>query len=233
MSWNSSFNGFPKETLKFYADIAENNSKPWFEQHRRDFDDFVMRPARAFVVEMGERLRKISPKINADPRVNKSLFKIHRDTRFSPDKTPFKTYLGIMFWEGERKRMECSCYYFHLNSTTLMVGSGIYMFPKPHLEEYRKSVIHPERGSALAEIIAILETDGFQLGGRAYKKTPRGFDPQHERAELLLHKGLYAGVEDSIPKALHSSELLDTCFDRFERMAPLHKWLVAMTGRIS
>ena len=79
----SPFTGFPKETLKFFADLAANNNKPWFDLHKPDYEKFVMAPTRDFVVSLGERLRELAPDVVADPRVNKSIFRIYRDIRFS------------------------------------------------------------------------------------------------------------------------------------------------------
>lgn len=107
------FNGFPKEYFSFFNNLKKNNSKQWFEKHRGEYDEFVMHPAREFVTGMGEKLRKIAPEVNAIPKINKSLFKINRDVRFSKDKSPYKTYMGIWLWEGDRKRMESSGFYLH------------------------------------------------------------------------------------------------------------------------
>ena len=104
MADKPSFNGFPKEGLKFLANLKKNNTKLWFEQHREDYNEFVLGPARDFVVAMGDKLKKISPKIIADPRIDKSIFRIYRDTRFSKDKSPYKTNIGIYFWEGKSKK---------------------------------------------------------------------------------------------------------------------------------
>ncbi len=233
MSDSISFKGFPKECVRFFANLTENNNKLWFDQHRNEYDTFVAAPSRAFVSEMGKRLKEISPAVHADPRVNKSLFKIHRDTRFSKDKTPFKTHMGIMFWEGNRPRMECSCYYFHLSPPNLIIGVGIYQFPKLLLEEYRNSVVNPLHGPQLGKAIdEVTQNTDFNLGGELYKKTPRGFDPEHKNAEFLLYKGLHIGTESKIPLEFYSSQILDYCFERYEKMAPLHRWLVAMTERV-
>jgi len=227
------FSGFPKECVTFFSELAENNNKPWFEKNKEDYENYVLAPAREFVVELGKRLRKISPKVNADPRPNKSLFRIHRDTRFSKDKTPYKTHLGIMLWEGSAPRMECSCYYFHLEPPNLMLGVGIYEFTKPALEDYRASVVHQTRGKQLAQAIKKITQNGeCTLGGRVYKKTPRGFDADHPNADLLLFNGLHAGVTTKIPKELYSSAIIDYCFARYKKMDPLHKWLVALTERV-
>ena len=78
-----SFNGFSPETLNFFAELTINNNKAWFEAHRSDFDNYVMAPSRDFVIALGDRLRELAPNVMADPRVNKSIFRIYRDTRFS------------------------------------------------------------------------------------------------------------------------------------------------------
>ena len=78
----------------------------WFKRHKNDYEELVLNPSRLFVSEMGELLRGIVPAINADPRVNRSLFRINRDTRFSKDKTPYKTHITLWFWEGLGPRME-------------------------------------------------------------------------------------------------------------------------------
>ncbi len=229
----TTFNGFPRKCNKFLKDLSRNNDKVWFEQNRDDYENLVLHPSREFVGAMGEKLRQISPAINADPRVNKSLFKIHRDTRFSQDKTPFKTHVGILFWEGHLKRMECSCYYFHLEPPQLMLGVGIYMFPKPHLEAYRKSVVDARHGPALARAVKqVTSHEGFTLGGKRYKKVARGFDPAHKHADLLLHNGLTVGVTGKIPDELYSDRIIEYCFERYRKMAPIHNWLVAMTEKM-
>ncbi len=226
------FAGFPRECVRFFAHLAKNNHKPWFETHREEYENFVMLPAQQFVVTMGKRLQKLSPKINADPRVNRSLFRLNRDVRFSKDKRPYKTNLAAMFWEGSKPRMECSCYYFHLEPPKLMLGVGIYMFTPEMLEVYRHACVHAKHGPALAKAVKqLLRNKGFTLGGGFYKKVPRGYDAAHMNAALLLHNGLHAGIETKIPKEFYSAKLLDYCFTRYKDMAPLHKWLVEVTGK--
>lgn len=222
----SAFNGFPKQCLDFYKGLAKNNNKLWFDSHRQDFDDFVLDPSRAFVFEMGKLLKKIAPGINADPRVNRSLFRIHRDTRFSKDKTPYKTHLAIWFWEGGTKRMECSGFYFHLEPQMLMLGAGLYRFPKELLETYRQAVVHPKLGPELVLAVKKVEEASYEVGGQHYKRTPRGFDPDHKNAKWLLNDGLFVGKEMKVPQLIHSEKLLDFCFEHFKKMAPLHKWLL-------
>ncbi|MFC1849367.1 DUF2461 domain-containing protein [candidate division CSSED10-310 bacterium] len=237
MNITGEFDGFNEGTVTFFADLLHNNTREWFADHKEDHEDNVVFPARLFIEAMGERLKEISPAIIADPRVNKSLFRINRDTRFSKDKQPYKTNLAIWFWEGEGKRMECSGFYFHLDADKLMLGTGIYMFEKPYLEEYRKSVIHPTFGPQLADAIEAVEGQVKGTGacalyhGERYKRVPAGYDPKHKYADLLLNKGLTAFVEGPIPKEFYSKSLLDYASTRYKKMAPVHHWLVKMVER--
>ncbi|MGH7496295.1 MAG: DUF2461 domain-containing protein [bacterium] len=227
-----SFGGFPRECVKFFIQLAQNNNKAWFEAHREEYENFVMQPAQEFVMAMGKRLQKLSPKVNADPRVNRSLFRLNRDVRFSKDKRPYKTNFAAMFWEGNGARMECSCYYFHLEPPNLMLGVGIYMFTPEMLEVYRRACVHPRHGTALAKAVKqLLSNKGFNLGGSFYKRVSRDYDPEHPNAALLLHNGLHAGIENKIPKEFYSAKLLDYCYARYQEMAPLHKWLVKVMER--
>jgi len=234
VSNESSFRGFSKNTVDFFYKLKRNNNREWFDGNKEDFETQVMEPSRAFVMAMGKRLKSASPNIIAVPRVNKSLFKIHRDIRFSPDKSPYKTHLGIFFWEGNRPRMECSGFYFHLEPPKLILGVGIYAFPRLLLDHYRRSVVHPEHGKELSAILKkILQIEGNELGGKHYKRVPVGYDPSHPNAQLLLHNGLYVGQETGLPDELYSSRLLDYCWGKYRPLAPLHRWLVSMSYRKS
>jgi uncharacterized protein (TIGR02453 family) len=227
------FNGFPKQTLTFFRTLSQNNTKMWFDQNKGMYEKQVLIPARDFILAMGVRLKKIAPGVQADPRVNKSLFRLNRDIRFSPDKTPYKTHLGIWFWEGPRLRMECSGFYFHLEPQKFMLGCGLYAFPKDMVEAYRQSVVHPIYGPALNKAItAVKKNKDYYVGDQHYKKIPQGYDPAHKNAALLLYSGLYAGVEMPVSEVLHSADLVDLCFEHYKKMLPLHRWLLALTERV-
>ncbi|HDY87082.1 MAG TPA: DUF2461 domain-containing protein [bacterium] len=231
MNMITEFSGFPDECIMFYKNLAKNNNTSWFKKHKNDYEKYVLEPARSFVSEMGELLLSIAPAINADPRVNRSLFRINRDIRFSKDKRPYKTHLAVWFWEGIGPRMESSGFYFHLDVNKLMIGVGIYCFPKPILDKYREYVVHKKHGPALTKALKEVAANGsYNIGGSHYKRVPRGFDASHKNATLLLHNGLYTGVESDIPDELFSRNLLDYCFVRFNDMLPIHKWLLKLTG---
>jgi len=226
------FTGFPKETVKFLKDLAKNNKRDWFNEHKDDFNSYIIEPARGFVDAMGSRLMEIAPGIIAEPRVNGSIFRIYRDIRFSKDKTPYKTHLGIFMWEGEGPKMECPGFYFHLEPPNLMLGAGVHIFSKPLLEEYRNSVVHPKHGPELVKA-AKKVSEHYGIGGLHYKKIPRGYDKDHQCAQFLLYNGLTAWVQTTIPDAVYSEKIVDHCFDVFKGMAPLHYWLGEMIKRVN
>jgi len=221
----STFNGFPKELVQFFKDLKKNNTKEWFTSHKKDYENFVKEPASEFVVAMGERLKAIAPRINALPQINKSLFRINRDTRFSHDKRPYKTNLGIWFWEGEGKRMESSGFYFHLEEGRLMLGTGLHIFSKELLARYRDAVVDKKHGQRLRKAIDNVSNKGYIIRGKHYKKVPRGYDSNHKNVEFLLHNGLTAMKESGIPKEFFSGAIVDYAFSHFKNMCPLHEWL--------
>ena len=225
------FSGFPKKTLEFLRELAANNDKTWFDSHRENFEKYYLDPSRRFVEAMGGKLKTLAPDIKADPRVNQSLFRINRDTRFSPDKTPYKKHLAVWFWEGTGKRMDCSGYYFHLQPERMVLGAGIYMFPKNMIESYRESVADSKLGAALARAVAKMEKAGISVGGQHYKRVPRGYDPDHKYEGLLRHNGLYTGLEMKPPQEIHTPKLVDLCYERFKIMKPVHQWLLELTRR--
>ena len=228
------FHGFPEACFKFYLELAQHNERAWFNEHKAQFEASVMTPARDFVEAMGIRLQEIVPGVVADPRVDRSIFRIYRDVRFSRDKSPFKTQLALWWWQGSRARMENSGFYFQLQPPDLMLGVGIYRFPDNLLESYRQAVIDPQYGAALQHAIQQVHQHGnYTVGGQYYKKVPRGYDPDHPNASLLLHNGLYTGFEIPVPDLLYTPELVDFCFDRFNEMLPLHTWLVQFTEQFA
>jgi len=231
MAGETVFSGFTKDTVRFYTALRKNNNRDWFEKNRAVYDDHVLAPAKLFVTAMGERLKRIAPRVVAVPAVNKSIFRIHRDTRFSLDPAPYKTHLGIYFWDGARPKMESAGFYFQLEPPHVYLGGGMYLIPDSLLGRYRQAVVDRKRGVELGKIVAALRArEGFSVEGEHYKRVPAGFDPGHPNAALLKHKGLFAGFETNIPEALYSARLVDYCFERFEPVEPLNRWMMRLYG---
>ncbi|MDO8549043.1 MAG: DUF2461 domain-containing protein [Ignavibacteria bacterium] len=219
-------NNFPFEAIKFLSKLKRNNNKEWFESHREELNNSLLEPAQEFVVVLGELLRTIAPGIIAIPKTDKSIFRLHRDVRFSKDKSPYKTNLGILFWEGERKKMECSGFYFHAEPDYLFLGSGQYMFTNDLLKKYREVVYNPDKAKELDSLVRKLKKKGYRLGGKTYKRVPRGFDVEYPFSDYLLHNGIYAYEEIKDLKKLRKEDMVQFSLRKFREILPLHQWLV-------
>jgi len=227
MSDTPVFTGFTKETIRFFNGLRKNNTREWFNANRETYGREVMEPAKAFVTAVGEKLGTVVPRIVAVPVVNKSIFRINRDTRFSTDPSPYKTNLGLYFWEGTKPRMESPGFYFHLEPPDLFIGGGFYMFPDNLMARFRRAVVDPKLGKELQKVLAALaDRKEYEIGGKHYKRVPAGYDPAHPNAELLKHNGLYTGWEGKVPEELFSARLVDFCFERYEPLVPLHRWFM-------
>jgi uncharacterized protein (TIGR02453 family) len=227
-----SFRGFPEDGLRFLDELALNNNKQWFDSNRPRFEQSLLDPAKDFVVELGGQLQeRVSPEIHAEPRINGSIMRMNRDIRFSKDKSPYKTWFGLWFWEGDHRSMECSGFYLGLTPNEVSLGAGRHGFEKESLDRYRAAVADPKLGPELQQAVEAVRAAGdYEIGGRSYKQVPAGFDRNHERADLLLHGGLHAGATFVDPPELHTPGFVDFALRHYLAMAPVHRWLVRVAA---
>lgn len=219
------FEGFRPEALRFLVDLRKSNNREWFHAHREEYEELLLEPARDLVVALGEELRAFAPEVTADPRVNGSIFRIARDTRFAQDKRPYKDHLDLWFWIGDRKRGPG--FWFRLTPGELLLGSGMHRFDKAQLERYRQAVVD-EAGAVLQEDADRLAADGYELGGRRYKRLPRGYEAPPERADLLLHDGVYGWIGLEVPDETFTPRFPAFCARHYRQLAPLNEWLAAL-----
>jgi uncharacterized protein (TIGR02453 family) len=227
---DDSFSGFSQNTIKFIRDLKNNNNKKWFHEHREDYEEYYMKPARSFVLDAGVALRKVAPAIQFEPRVNASIKRINRDIRFSPDKTPYKDHMDMWFWEGESPKNAISGFYFRLSPKTLGMGVGAHTFDKETLKLYRDKVSNPKIGDKLIKAIDSVEKAGYEIHGKTYKKIPRGYEIMEPHADLLLYKTIWASNAQKHPSNIDSPAFLDHCIKQWKKFLPLHKWLVDELG---
>lgn len=223
---NSALKTFPKKTVSYLRKLSRNNNREWFEENRDKYNSDFLEPCFQFVVEMGDKLQNLDPEIVAVPKIDKSIFRLHRDVRFSKDKTPYKTNAGLYFWNGKVKKMEASGFYFHLEPKLFGVGLGMYIFPPHLLKKYRDIVSNPASSKELHQIVRSLEKKGYSIGGQKFKKTPKGYDPNIQYPGYLLFEGIYAWFECDDFKKLEGGKAVNYIFKVFKDMLPLHKWLV-------
>ena len=226
----SQFSGFPQGYARFFQELAANNNREWFEAHRKDYTRLIQEPAQTFVTTFGERLHDISPDFQYDTRTNGggSMTRINRDVRFSADKSPYNTHIGMVFWEGGRKRMENSGVFVNISAEGAMLYIGWHIFPDVIINVYRDRVASNGEGSKLESILAAVRKAGFEVGGEHYKRVPAGYSADHPRADLLKHNGLYVTSSELPPETVSSSQFIDLCFEQVRATAPLLKWLAKL-----
>jgi uncharacterized protein (TIGR02453 family) len=222
------FTGFPREGLAFLEGLARENTKAYFDAHRATYASALLEPAKAFVVALGEELHaRVSPAIRAEPRVNGSILRINRDTRFSADKVPYKDHLDIWLWEGEGPSRERPGFFVRLRPATVTIGVGMHRFDRPALEAYREAVGEERTGRELEDAIArATRLPGVAVGGGdAYKRVPQGYGADHPRANLLRHNALYVSGEWDLPAEVSRPGFAPWVAERLEHIAPVERWL--------
>ncbi len=223
------FSGFPVEGIEFLENLAQNNEKSWFEANRQTYEQKLLAPAVAFVAAVGEALQEENPAVRYDTRTNGSgsLMRIYRDTRFSKDKTPYKTNISGMWWEGPGKKTQSPGYGFQLTAEGMGLMAGMFRFDKEQLTRYREAVDDDKTGPKLVEAIeAVLAAGEYEILGDQYKKVPRGYDVDHPRAEWLKYKGLWSHPREELTISdLKTPAALEIALQALHDMRPLQAWL--------
>lgn len=219
------FAGFAPEGLAVLAGLEKENTKAYFEAHRARYEAGVVEPAKRFVVELAEALAaSVSPGIAARPKVDGSLFRLHRDTRFGKDKSPYKTQQALFVWEGASKK-ESSGFYLALHPDR--VGLGVGAMGMADLGRWRDALVADTEGFTAALEAARRDVPGLGTSEPALKRVPKGYDADHPLERFLRMKHFHASVTLPTPKSIARRTFLDWCVRRFEPMGPLHRWLVA------
>ena len=217
---------FNAATFRFLRDLAANNNRAWFAANKPRYEDVLRGPFLRLIADLQAPLAKISTHYRADPRPQGgSLFRIHRDTRFASDKTPYKTWAGARFAHERRREIEAPSFYLHVQPRDCFAGGGIWHPGSPTLKKIREFLADnpaawkkATRGKAFR--------DRFEFRGEALTRPPRGFDPGHELIADLKRRN-FAAVQ-GIPEALAcSDELRPFVVDTFRRIAPMIDYLCA------
>ena len=220
---------FNKATLTFLKDLEANNNRDWFQANRDRYDETVMEPAFAFISEIGERLPKISPHFVAMPKKSGgSLMRVYRDTRFSKDKTPYKTNIGIQFRHERGKDVHAPGYYVHYDKNECFLGVGLWRPERDALAAIREAI--DEKGSTWKRV-----RDGakfravFDLGGESLKRPPKGYADDHRFIEDLKRKDHIAVKTMSVRDAAKAS-FADDVADMFVAGKAYMKFLCDAMG---
>ena len=211
---------FTDRTLKFLRALKRNNDREWFKAHKHEYETHVREPMLAIIERLAVDFPRIAPDLIASPR---SLYRIYRDTRFSPDKTPYKTHVAASFSHHTLPKNESAGLYFHLAPDQLWIGGGMYAPQTPQLRCIREHIAGNLRGfRSLVESPALRRIGG--VTGTMLQRVPRGFPPDHEAAKYLRLKQYLAG-EELDPTLATRSRFYQTLLRRFTVLAPFIRFL--------
>jgi uncharacterized protein (TIGR02453 family) len=229
------FRGFRPAAMTFLRALKRNNTREWFQAHRDDYEREVRAPLVALVEEMDVRLAELAPEIVGDPK--RSLFRIHRDVRFSSDKSPYKTNAACWFYHGDAGRGVGSTtphggagFYFHMEPGDSMIGGGIWMPPRPTLTRLREGI--DEEHASLRRILrdaALKKRFGTLDESAMLTRMPRGYAEDHPAADLLRHQSFTVG-RSLTDAELFSPKLADLLARDYARLVPLVRWFNAALG---
>jgi uncharacterized protein (TIGR02453 family) len=231
------FTGFRHEALQFLVDLADNNSREWFQPRKADYERLLKEPMEQLCVALDEQFRTRGIPLHADPA--KSPFRIYRDVRFSKDKRPYKTAVAASFaWAGDgtdsaggrsHTDVHASGGYFHLQPGEIYVGGGVW-HPEPSwLAAFRQRVAtQADEFRAIVDEPAFVKTFGaISDDGESLKRVPAGYAPDHPAADLLRKKNITFGQRLSDDEAL-SPHLPDVLAEAFAVGTPLLRYLASV-----
>lgn len=204
----SEFKGFPVAALDFYDDLELNNTKSFWEANKHIWAASVKAPMTALTEDL------------ADEFGTAKIFRPYRDVRFAKDKTPYKTHQGAFVGVGP-----ATGWYIQVGAAGVRVGAGFYEASAPRLAAIRAAIDHERTGSALEAIVDDVRSDGWEVGGDRLKTSPRGYDADHPRIELLRHKSLTVGKDYGFGDEIQEPGLTDRVRKDWRRAKSLLTWL--------
>ncbi len=205
------FTGIPIAALDFYEDLEADNSKAFWTAHKHVYDESVRAPMEALAAELEKEFGPAK------------YFRPYRDVRFAKDKTPYKTHQGI--WFGE------TSLYVQIDAAGLMLAGGYWSTESSQVARLRRAVADDVAGPQLERALAAVERAKFDVGGERLTRVPSGFDKDHPRRELLLHKTLTAHRSVGAPAWLSTKRAKNEIAKAWRSLAPLTSWLDTHVGR--
>ena len=218
------FQGFPRELFAFLKDLAKNNDRDWFAKNKHRYEDDLLAPSLAFIEAMQPSIRKLSPYITAIPkRMGGSLMRIYRDTRFSNNKAPYKTNVGIHFRHEIGGDVHAPGLYLHLEPGNCFMGVGIWMPPTEAISLIRQMIDEDPRYWKKARDDKKFAAR-FQLDSDSLKTAPRGYDSSHPMIEDLRRKS-FAALAPITEKELNGPQCIETVSTAYAEAKPMMKFL--------
>ena len=216
------FSAFPAEGLKFLRSLKHHNNREWFQKHKATYEHSVKGPMEELISALAEDLPKFAPEMVASPKA--SAYRIYRDTRFSKDKSPYKTHIAAVFPRTGLDKHEGAGFYLHIAPSDLLIGGGLYMPTPEHLSAIRHRIA--------AEASSFLQVIGNQrfkklfgtVSGEQLSRVPRGFPPDHPAANFLKYKQFLA-ARNFPAEAATAASFYKVVVETFKAMVPFVRFL--------
>jgi uncharacterized protein (TIGR02453 family) len=207
---------FTAKSTRFFAGLEQDNSKDYWTANKAIFEKEVKEPMAALLDSLPERFQPFK------------VFRMNRDIRFSPDKSPYKTQ------HGAAHEIDGTVYYVHLDARGLMAACGAYMMAPDQLERYREAVAADATGRELQDILHDLRQRGFEVGhgmGEPLKTAPRGYPRDHPRVDLLRQKAVSAHRGLTGTPLQEAGAVRQFVVETFDACAPMNDWIKSNIGR--
>ncbi len=217
---------FHRKFFDFFRELSVDNDRTWFNANKDRYEADVAAPLLAFIEDFAPKLKKITPHYLAIPKkVGGSMFRIHRDTRFSKDKTPYKTHASAHFRHARGKDVHAPGFYLHLGPGEVFMGAGIWHPERDPLHAIRTRIAEdPKSWQRVLKNKKFSER--FELHGESLKRPPKGFDPEHALIEEIKRKDFIA-VASFTERDACKDDFLDRFTADCRAATPLMKFLAS------
>ena len=221
-----SFNGFGPEFFEFFEDLKKNNNREWFTQNKSRYENDVAAVCLDFIEDMQRPLASITPHFRAIPKkIGGSMFRIYRDTRFSKDKTPYKTNAGLHFRHEIGKDAHCPGFYLHLASDDIFMGAGLWKPPAPALAQIREAIDrNPKKWVAAKSDPAFVKTIGELAEGNPLIRAPKGYGEENPMIEDLKKRSFFMVAQGTRYQAARP-DFVDHVAGVFQSASPVVRFL--------
>jgi uncharacterized protein (TIGR02453 family) len=228
----STFPGFPPDAWAFLSDLEIQNTKAFFDANRHRYDDGIAGPAKELVEALALILPdRLGADVRAEPKIGRSLFRINRDTRFAADKTPYKTYIDVLFWVGDGPPRSRPAWIMRITADEVLVGGGQMGVAGAAREAYRNALDDRVAGLAIRTSVDQLVAAGAELSGPDRAKPPRPFAAEHPNADLLRRDGFHLSTTAPHPASIGSPGFVEWCADALAPFAPIVTWFDAIDAQ--
>ncbi|MDD9908981.1 MAG: DUF2461 domain-containing protein [Ahrensia sp.] len=209
---------FSEDTVAFLRDLSSNNSRDWFHANKKRYETSVKAPAADVSAALADEVAHLT-----DTPHKAKIFRINRDVRFSKDKTPYNTHIHIALSPEEGGGV-APMWFFGLDTQKLVLGAGVFEFPKDRLDSWRERVADDD-GADLLTILNGLRANGARVAEPSLKRVPKPWSSDHPHEDLLRRKGLSVWIDLPDTSMALGADAPARCAKTFETLLPVVRWL--------